>query len=254
MLVRLLVLIFLILLPWQARAVETVRLTCGEWPPLISKKFKYQGALPRIISEAFAQEGIEVEFGFFPWKRALEMAREGVWDGSIAWYRTEDRDRDFYPSDPINYNRVAFFHLKGNGFDWENVEDLTKYTIGVTLGYSYGPRFDAMVADGQIRVEPVVAEKFNIKKALQGRVDAALLNVELGYYLLRTEYAPGVADTLTTHPKFLLASQAQHVLFSKRISNGPRLAEALNRGLKILRESGKYDQYLDESRRGEYLQ
>lgn len=237
-----------------SRAGETVRLTCGEWPPFVSEHLRHYGLLPRIITESLASEGIEVEWGFFPWKRALEIARDGLWDGSIAWYRTEDRDRDFYPSDPINYSRVAFFHLKGNGFEWETMEDLQRYTIGVTLGYSYGEAFDSMVQEGQVRVEKVFTEALNIKKALEGRVDAALINIDVGYYLLRTGYAPGVADTLATSPKLLLASQAQHVLITKKNPNGPRLVEALNRGLGKLRESGKYDQYFMESRRGDYLQ
>ncbi|WP_147822334.1 substrate-binding periplasmic protein [Salidesulfovibrio onnuriiensis] len=236
------------------RAGETVRLTSGEWPPLISEGFKYHGALSRIIAESFAMEDITVEWGFFPWKRSLELARSGEWDGSVAWYLTRDRALSFYASDPINYTRQVFFYRKGRMFDWKAIEDLSRYTIGVTLGYSYGEEFDQLVAHGRIRVEVVASEELNLKKVINGRVDAAIINLELGYYLLRTRFAPGVGDLLTTHPKPVEQPLAQHVLISRKVAGGGELVEAFNRGLKILRESGKYEQYLMESRRGEYLQ
>ncbi len=39
-------------------AEETIRLTNGEWPPYLSKNLKYYGISSRIVTEAFALEGL----------------------------------------------------------------------------------------------------------------------------------------------------------------------------------------------------
>jgi len=51
-------------------AGEAIRLTTGEFVPFTSKSLKYNGVISRIVTEAFALEGGEVEYGWYPWKRA----------------------------------------------------------------------------------------------------------------------------------------------------------------------------------------
>ena len=53
-----------------AVAEETIRITNGEWPPYMSKKLKHYGLASRITTEAFASQGVKVEYGFFPWARS----------------------------------------------------------------------------------------------------------------------------------------------------------------------------------------
>ncbi|MCP4294729.1 MAG: hypothetical protein GY786_03900 [Proteobacteria bacterium] len=62
---------------------EIIRITNGEWPPSLSKDLKYYGVGSRTVAEAFALEGIKVEYGFFPWGRFYRYAKRGDWDGSI---------------------------------------------------------------------------------------------------------------------------------------------------------------------------
>ena len=74
-----------------AQTRDTIRLTNGEWPPFMSKNGPHHGVASHVITEAFALVGVEVEFGFFPWARSLKLAKEGVWDGSAAWWDREER-------------------------------------------------------------------------------------------------------------------------------------------------------------------
>lgn len=57
---------------------ETITLTNGEWAPYLSESFKYGGFLSRVCSEAFALEGVDVEYEYLPWKRAYESARAAL--------------------------------------------------------------------------------------------------------------------------------------------------------------------------------
>lgn len=57
---------------------DTIRITNGEWPPYLSKKLPHYGFASHLITEAFATVNVEVEYGFFPWKRAFRNAQEGT--------------------------------------------------------------------------------------------------------------------------------------------------------------------------------
>ena len=79
------ILIFLVLFSVSSLfAKETIRLTNGEWLPYMSANLKYNGVASRIVTEAFALEGIEVVYSFFPWKRAYALVSNGDFDGSLA--------------------------------------------------------------------------------------------------------------------------------------------------------------------------
>lgn len=56
----------LVLLLGSAQAAEQVRLTNGEWPPYLGETLPYHGVASRIVAEAFALQGIEVQWEFHP--------------------------------------------------------------------------------------------------------------------------------------------------------------------------------------------
>ena len=62
-------------LSWSAGALaqtrDTIRLTNGDWQPFMSKNGPHHGIASHVVTEAFALVGVEVEYGFFPWKRSI---------------------------------------------------------------------------------------------------------------------------------------------------------------------------------------
>ncbi len=82
-----------------AQTSKTIRLTNGEWQPYLSKDTPHHGFVSHIVTEAYALVG--VEYGFFPWKRSMKLAREGTWDGTAARADTEDRRQEFFLTDPV---------------------------------------------------------------------------------------------------------------------------------------------------------
>jgi len=235
-----------------AFANDMIRLTIGEWPPYISKDLKYYGVVPRIITEAFALEGITVEYGFFNWKRAFEISKSGKeWDGSAVWSISKDREQFFIFSDPVIEKSVVFFHLKSTKFDWERIEDLKDITIGATLGYDYGDLFQKAEKDGMITTERVVSDKQNFEKLLGRRFLVFVSNITAGYSMLNKMYDPDTVGLFTNNPKPVNESYNALILSKKNPHNQARIL-IFNQGLKKLRQSGKYDQFCKESRQGEY--
>lgn len=232
------------LLPTDAPA-ETVRITNGEWPPFTSEQLPNKGPLSRIVAEAFALEGVTVEYGYFPWKRAYDYARTGKWDGSVGWAPTPKHRQDFLMSKPVLMVDKGLFHLKNIPFDWKKIDDLKGWKIGGTAGYSYGDEWDRAVREGRLQVEEVTVDEQNIRKLLLRRIDVIAMEVDVAEHLMRTVLTAEEAATIAQHPKLLMQTPICLAL-SRKSERSAALLARFNRGLQRLTESGAYDRYIQE--------
>lgn len=241
---------FLIITPY-CMASETVRITNGEWPPYLSKQLKHYGVASHIVESAFKKVGVTVEYGFFPWKRALIQAQRGYWDGSVIWAITEEREKYFYFSDTVANDVNVFFHLKNKPINWHKYSDLKDMIIGGTISYYYGKEFTKNEKSGTIYVERSVKDETGFKKLLSKRIDLFVCNIDVGYNLIYKMYPIGTASLFTNHPRPVRESPLT-LLLSKKLKKNKALMKRFNKGLKQLKDSGKFEAYYDSSRRGEY--
>ena len=241
--------------PNLAMAEEVIRLTNGEWQPYHSEHLKYFGVGSRIVSEAFALAGIRVEYSFYPWARAKELAKVGKLDGCVSWAMVPLFKNDFVFSDTIYEGSIHFFYLKNNlpKFDWATLDDLRKYRIGVIDSFVYSPEFQQAKLEGKLNIESVPNELQNFRKMLANRIDLYPGNLDVGLDALNRELSPEDTAKFTYHPK-PLRTTTYHLLLSKKLKNHEVILDRFNQGLAMLRKSGKYDEYLAESRTGAYLQ
>lgn len=231
---------------------EEICLTTGEYPPYLSKNFKHFGLGNRIVTEAFALEGINVEYQFFPWKRAYTTAKNSECFGSVFWWHSLEIENDFYFSDPLLEEKYVFFHLKSYSFDWNILEDLKDLTVGATLGYTYTEEFYTLKEHDFFNLQWVSEDIQNFKKLLNNRIKIFPHNPDIGHYQLQKHFSPTETKKLTYHPKPLRVG-FNYVIFSKQNKNSQRMLKIFNTGLKRLKESGKFVKYIEESRRGDYV-
>ncbi|ARU54554.1 MAG: transporter substrate-binding domain-containing protein [Pseudomonadales bacterium] len=231
---------FLFLLMFCACTVspaETIVISTGEWMPLISSRLKNDGPISMVVREAFATQGIAVEFEYYPWKRALEEVNLGRVHGSSAWRVTPERDALYYFSDEVYEGLNVFFHLETNDFDWNSFRDLNRYRIGGVLGYAYSIDFKAAEDRGEFQVIRIRDEKSLVSMLLSDRLDAFPANREVGLHAILV-MAPGAYARIRMHPKPLEKKPLHLVL--KKDKDGKRLLQRFNQGLAALKKSGRY--------------
>ena len=230
---------------------DVVSVGVSEYAPLISKDFKYNGVVARIITEAFSSAGIKVEFKWVPWKRAYLGVIADEYDLSPTWSKSVERKKEVNFSDPMYESYQVFFHLKSNPFEWQSYNDLKGMKIGRTLGYFYGTEFHKAEVDGVIRVEVTPNDDLNFKKLVVGRFQLFPANILTGDEIAKKSLTPEEYLLVTHHPKSVSKPNFHYVVFGKT-EKGNRLRQLFNKGLKNLKESKKFDKYFEESRRGEY--
>ncbi len=244
---RSLLLCLLLALAAGARA-EEIRLTNGEWSPYLGQHLPQHGVASRIVSEAFALEGIQVRWEFHPWARSLRLAERGERAGSAVWLSSPERERNFFISDPVLDSHYYFFHRKDQPLDWQQLQDLAHLRLGATTGYDYGAAFQAAEASQSLQIRRLGSDVLGFRQLLAGRIDAFALDKVVAFDLLHAQFSAAERARLTFHPR-PLRSDSLHLLLSRKDPANLERMRRFNAGLARLRENGRLAQYLLEVQR-----
>jgi len=234
--VHIVLLLLALLLAPAAAAGEDARvaMTTLEWPPYSSSGLPGGGGCVGVVRKALENAGLVLDASFYPWKRAVRMALD---DPDVDAYFPEYYDpsvaRDFLYSSPIGVSPLGFIEPADRPVDWKRLSDLKGLRIGVVMGYVNTAKFDRMAASGELTVDPAVDDAANIRKLAAGRLDLAVIDLNVFEYLIR----PGgglekEARKLQANGR-LLAMRELYVCFRKR-PGAKRLAERFNAGLAML--------------------
>jgi polar amino acid transport system substrate-binding protein len=240
-------------LPALASEQPELKISVGDWPPYLSSDLKHNGVIAHLISDLLADEGYRVSFQFLPWPRAYSSAAAGRFDGTAVWMHKAEREADFLFSAPLLDEQFVFFHLKSIPFDWKRFDDLTGMALGGGLKYSYGPDFDAFLAEGKVKMERVSSDQQNFDKLLRERVVLYPQEINVGYAALRSHFSPEDQAKITHHPKPLLVNLS-YLMLPKSLEGSPALLERFNKRLQSYRDSGRYQRYFDDLQQGKYQQ
>jgi polar amino acid transport system substrate-binding protein len=250
------ILIFLCLIPSICRGNEVVRLTNGEWAPYLSEHLPYNGVASHIVSQAFAAVDIDVEYDFFPWKRAFLYAKEGqgasgeIWNGSLLWIYLPDRTEHFIYSDPVVVDSQILFYLKDNGLNWQSLDDLKGKVLGGTAHTAY-PRLEQGVQRGLFTINRGAGYEDLFKRLFANRIDAIPNVKEVGEFYIRTSLTPTQQSQMASSPT-VIEKRTYYLVLSKKIQENKVLMERFNRGLKIIKDNGFYEQAFNNLRNGKY--
>lgn len=223
---------------------NVIHLTTGEWSPYDGEDLPHYGCSPWLIEEAFALEGIAVEFGFFSWSRSYQMAKEGSWDGTIDWADTPEHREAFYLSkENITDQEFVFFHRSDYDFQWESLEDLSGKVVGITSGYVYDDVFKNIMQKGTVTFETASSDEANFHKLLARRISVFPMERRVGYTILQKKFSPDEQEKITNHP-IPFQTFRPYLLLSKAVPQNEERMKKFNQGWRKLKESGRVDEIL----------
>ncbi|AZZ92469.1 transporter substrate-binding domain-containing protein [Hahella sp. KA22] len=232
-------------------SAETIKISNGEWAPFTSQSYKHFGLASHIVSEAFKAAGVDVEYVFYPWARALIDAKEGKeLAATIVWTYSDERAQDFLYTDPVFALQSVFFHKKGKVVDWQNLSELKDYKFGAAISYSYGDEFNKLEEEGVFNVARIANDSNNLKKLVSGRIDLYPAEMLVGLEMIKNELSPSEAEQITYSKPY--RESDYFVLVSKKYPGSSELVKKFNEGLAKIKESGLYQKMMDDSIQGNY--
>lgn len=225
--------------------LTSIVIVTGDYPPAINNLDADKGYISRLVSDAFALEGIKADFLFVPWARGLRMTRLGRESCIMYYAKTPDRIKSFLFSEPILEEEWLFFHLKSTPVKWQKLTDLSRYIIGATLSYSYSEEFHKLADEQALNVHWVARDKQNWQMLMAGRIDI-FPSAKTGWYQLRQLYSEAALEQITTHPK-PLKTNLGYLLCSKEHPNGEFYRDKFNQGFAKLKKLRAVSYYIPDS-------
>jgi len=221
---------------------------------LVSKKMEGYGILSEIVSKAFANRHIDVNYRFEDRKYAYLLNKWGKDCVTFPWIKEKDLESYSYISDPLIIFDINFFYLKENfenGIKYEEFDDLKKYRVGGIKGSFYEALFQ------QIGFEYTSFSNNEelIKAMLLNQIDITPANK----YIFRdalVDFVPYKIDSFIYHPKKFLR-QIGYVLFSRMCENSEHYKDEFNRGFINIQNDGTLQKIVekyasDEDKKKEY--
>jgi len=191
-----------------------------------------------------AEENIDVKYEFYSWEKAYTLAKEVQADGTIPWFKTKEREKDFlYSKNSILRTKTVFFHLKSLDFKWENYQDLKKYKIGETAGFKTAK----ILEEKGLKVDMALSETENFKKLLKGEIDLTSASYLVGHNIIKKNFSSKDAARFTSHSKKVYPGTGIYFLVSKKHPRAQELVDKFDSGLKKLIRSGRYVKLIKES-------
>ncbi|MCK6263005.1 transporter substrate-binding domain-containing protein [Vibrio sp. ZSDE26] len=209
---------------------KVIKISAGEWPPFIGQNLKDFGYVGKTIQQVFASQGYQVEFHFYPWKRAYKKASDGEYVATAVWMFAKERTEHFIYSDPVAQEQFVFFHLKEEDFQWQSLDDLINKHLGGGLGYSYGEELDSMINTQQVTINRVESPSKAFQLLKYRRVDLVPEEKHIGLFSL-SKLPIETQELITYHPVPFLSNDS-YVLFSKTHPESEKLITIFNQGLK----------------------
>jgi len=185
--VRVIACVLCLLLGRQDFAVAgaPVRLAAEEWPPFVSAALPEQGVSGAYVGAVFARIGSAVAIDYFPWKRTMEVGmNDPHYAGLLAVWRTPQRETQCYFSPPIGSTMNVLAFLKEAPVLVSSLSELRDASIGIVAGYSNGEEFDGLVRRGTLHVQEGVNDEINLRKLLNKRFDAMVIEKRVLRHLL----------------------------------------------------------------------
>ncbi len=212
---------------------KKIILASTDYPPYCSNNIENQGIIATVIKEAYKKVGYNVKINFFPWGRALMMARTGKIDGlALVWY-SKEREQWFAYSKSLKVDAtVGFYKLKNMKITVNKYDDLKGYKIGYVLHYAYPEGF----LKAPLRKQKSYNDEELVKKLTEGTIDLAIMEKQQGKHLLKNKF-PKHYDRF----EFINASNGrkQHfIAISKKTINYQKKINDFNRGLKLIEQDG----------------
>jgi polar amino acid transport system substrate-binding protein len=228
-----------------AAARPVVRLASLEWEPYVGPRLPERGYVTALVRAAYADQGVSVEIEFFPWARALHLARTGAVDGLVPEYFNTSREAEFRFSEPFPGGPLVLYKRRGDAIafsaDPHDRQDaalraLKARRFGVVRGYLNTPVFDAAT---YLVKEEASDDATNLRKLVYGRIDLAVIDRRVAEHLIRTDYPDYARRIEPMSPP--LAQIPLYIAFSRK---SPRMEQALaafNKGLAAMRADGRLD-------------
>lgn len=217
----------------QIAPAETLMLAAeDDWPPYSNADGS--GMSNALVMAAYRAVGIDVRFAVRPYARVMAELEAGEWVGGFNVSRQQNNEKKFkWGKHPLLVSREIYYVMASRPLQAKSGQALQQgQRIGCVIGYEYGDEFSN---NTRIDKQCVRSNEQNIKKLLEGRIDAMLASEKTAKVLISKAK---LNDKIV--PAFVSSELPTYVAFSKAHPDADYYMKKLDEGLEIIKANGEY--------------
>lgn len=225
--------------------VKAFTVCTNTWTPFTDSRLPSKGKSWRIIKEIMEHQNYKPALEFMPWARAIKSVKDGDCDALPDAFYTEERTQWALFSNAYGeVNTVFFKRIDSDLKPYQTYEELKGLRIGIVRGAAVSTEFDHAVGLEKVEVRDI-RQGFSMLYA--GRLDLQVAEDLPGLHELKlmSQRYPGISSKIVVISPFLAANKL-HLAISKRSKNASQILQDFNHGLAKMRESGRYQQIIND--------
>jgi len=208
---------------------NVITLAAGEWLPYSGNDIKGGGVATTILRTALRKAGFDLQVDILPWTRMGQQAADKYYQGYFPSINCESSQGiNMIASDAISETVLGFAVTTDAALKWSKLSDLAGKNIGMVRGQYIPDDLQVFIQNKIIRQHLVATDIQNLLKLQYKRIDLALIDESVFYYLLVKNV--DLAGKVKFHPK-VLAEQPLYACFPDT-AEGNKTRQILNNALK----------------------
>lgn len=232
-------LLYLVLSCSTLAAPPILRIATSEYPPF---EYLEDGALVgddvATVRAVIDRMGMEPAFAIVPWRRAEARARDGQSDMIFSLTHSEERERYYYFTAPINTAKDVFFAREDSNIQWQTLDDLEGLRVGLSSSYSYAPAFMNWLETADVEVIRISQQKpdlTGLRMVAYNRIDVFICEQSVCHFLLEKHQPEHPElETIEAVPGMIGDKRAFRAAFSRKHPKGEQLRDRFNQALAEL--------------------
>ncbi len=225
-------------LPVHAEPFPLLLTTGDDYPPFTDQGLFQGGMATALVRSAFEKGGYPVkEISWLPWTRGYTLTKRGAFHATFPYGLTKERAAFFLYSDPFLSVKLYAWSLSGDTNLYETEEDFRGKAYCNPHGYADFGIVENLMDRNQLRRETPGRMEQCFKMLRLKRIDFVYAAHSQAVDALGRSRIP--MDAVRRSKP--LSKMPHHVIVAKDLPRATEIIEAFNKGLKMLRVSGRYE-------------
>ncbi|MBU2706903.1 transporter substrate-binding domain-containing protein [Zooshikella marina] len=224
--------VFTAIYSWAQKTEVT--LATANWEPIFAESLPNGGVLTELTVETCKKAGFVCKVVFVPWKRAVENAKSGDYDGIMGGEVSDEFANHFAWTNAIAKNNEYLYVHSDSSITYPDGKFPEPYKVGLLTGSISIP---ALEGQG-LRFEYVTKYEQNLKKLIAKRIDLMLINPVAMAELLKKN--PSYQDQVKRIGPPIFEDNL-HILISKKVAGYQTLIDKFNSSWESVKQDGTFE-------------
>lgn len=231
--------LFLIILSIDVFAQDVkLKLASDVWPPFTNTQENEAFAF-ELVGESLHRNNVEFENDIVGVTDVIKLIKEGVYHGSSALWKDNEREEYLLFSDAYLQNQLILVGLRGADVSAHKLSKLFNKKVAIVESYAYGPEIEEA---SRVNFVKGKSDQENLTSLMKGQVDYILVDHLLIQYLMSNQQKE-VAKYLAIGSEPLF-TRSLHFAIRKDVPNADSIIQRFNTEIKKMMADGTYNRIL----------